>query len=153
MKSDHDSREDEGGHMSSTAGRVKRVAGAHVPYVVTLMHQGCEASEHAFATMREAEAFIKRNTPVPGANLRTTYDRPAAATGEPKAGGVSHTHDKTILTRLKVIGRRLRQISTEEAASVLAGGMANAGIDHREQLRLVAATERILDQLDGNKGD
>jgi hypothetical protein len=43
----------------------------------------------------------------------------------------------------------LRQISTEDAASVLAGGLAMAGIDEQERLRLVAETERILDELDG----
>ena len=57
--------------------------------------------------------------------------------------------DESILARLKVIDRRLRQISTEEAASVLAGGLANAGINDHERLRLIAETELILDELDG----
>jgi hypothetical protein len=63
--------------MSSTAGRVTRVAGARLPYVVVLSHHDSEATEHAFATMREAEAFIKRNTPVPARALSRLYDRPA----------------------------------------------------------------------------
>jgi hypothetical protein len=70
--------ENEGGHMSSTAGRVMHVAEAELPYVVVLTHQESEATEHGFATMREAEAFIKRNTPVPRRALSALYDRPAS---------------------------------------------------------------------------
>ena len=69
--------ENEGGHMSSTTGQVTYVAGAALPYLVILSHQGSEATEHGFATMREAEAFIKRNTPVPARALSALYDRPA----------------------------------------------------------------------------
>ena len=68
----------EGGHMSSTAGRITRVSGAELPYVAILSHHESEATEHAFATMREAEAFIKRNTPVPNRILSPSYDRPAS---------------------------------------------------------------------------
>jgi hypothetical protein len=46
--------------------------------VVVLAHHGSESSEHRFATMREAEAFIKRNTPLPREVLSKTYDQPAA---------------------------------------------------------------------------
>ena len=53
----------------------------------------------------------------------------------------------------KGIDRRLRQISADEAASVLAGGLANAGIGEPERLRLVTETERILDELDGKVHD
>ena len=67
----------EGGHMSSTEGRVAHFPGAELPYVAVLAHEGSDTTEHAFATMREAEAFIKRNTPLPRAVLSTTYDRPA----------------------------------------------------------------------------
>ena len=75
-----DSRDwdNEGGHMSSTAGRVTHVAGAELPYVAVLSHHAREATQHAFATMREAEAFIKRNTPPQGRLLSTLYDRPAS---------------------------------------------------------------------------
>jgi len=62
-------------------------------------------------------------------------------------------NDEDILARLKVIDLRLRQISSDEAASVLAGGLANAGIGESERLRLVAETERILDELDGQVHD
>ena len=68
----------EGGHMSSTAGRITHVAGAERPYVVVLSHHASDATQHAFATMREAEAFIKRNTPVVGPGLSALYDRPAS---------------------------------------------------------------------------
>ena len=68
---------EEGGHMSSTEGRVVHVPGAELPYVVILEHHRTESSKHAFATMREAESFIKRNTPLSRPVLSTTYDRPA----------------------------------------------------------------------------
>jgi hypothetical protein len=142
--------DNEGGHMSSTAGRVTRVPGAKLPYVVTLMHHLSDATKHSFRSMREAEAFIKRNTPVPGAVFSTTYDRPAPALGASPTGTEDIMNDERILARLKVIDERLRRISVEDAASVLAGGLANAGIRDQERLRLVAETERILDELDGS---
>ncbi len=145
--------DNEGGHMSSTAGHVMRVSGADLPYIVSLAHHDKEATKKGFATMREAEAFIKRNTPVPGAVLSTTYDRPASASGASPADRESRVNDEDILARLKVIDRRLRRISTDDAAAVLAGGLANAGIDEQERLRLIAETERILDELDGNNDD
>ncbi len=70
--------ENEGGHMSSMRGRVRRVPDAELPYVVILSHHESEATEHGFATMREAEAFIRRNTPVPAPALSPLYDRPAS---------------------------------------------------------------------------
>lgn len=70
--------DNEGGHMSSTAGRITHVRGADLPYLVELSHHGSDTTEHAFATMRSAEAFIKRNTPVPGRSLSALYDRPAS---------------------------------------------------------------------------
>jgi hypothetical protein len=133
--------------MSSTGGRVTRKRGAKLPYVVTLTHHLSDATEHSFVSMREAEAFIKRNTPVPGAVLSTTYDRPAPSA--PISDTESIMTDESILARLKVIDRRLRQISEKDAASVLAGALANAGIREPERLRLIAETERILDELDG----
>jgi len=145
-------RDSEGGHMGATAGRVKHVAGADLPFVVTLTHQKCEATEHPFATMREAEAFIERNTPVPRAALSSLYDRPASDFGTTGAEE-STMNDGNILARLRVIDERLRRISTEDAASVLAGGLASAGIHERERLRLVAETERILDELDGTNAN
>ena len=147
LRQDEHAWDNEGGHMSSTGGRVMRKPEAEFPYVVTLSHHLSETTEHSFATMREAEAFIKRNTPVPGAVLSTTYDRPAPSASI--SDTESTMNDESILARLKVIDRRLRRISEEDAASVLAGGLANAGIREPERLRLIAETERILDELDG----
>jgi hypothetical protein len=76
LKPDQQGWENEGGHMSSTAGRVMHVSGAELPFVAVLVHHGSEATEHGFATMRAAEAFIKRNTPVPNRTLSPLYDRP-----------------------------------------------------------------------------
>src|SRR5437762_12576514 len=84
-KRDERARANEGGHMSSTAGRVVQIPGAELPFVVVLAHQGNEDTEHHFATMREAEAFIKRSTPVPGAGLSSVYDRPASDSRAPEA--------------------------------------------------------------------
>lgn len=153
IKRQEQSWDNEGGHMSSTAGRVTHVSGAHLPYVVVLAHHDSEATEHDFATMREAEAFIKRNTPVPGAVLRTTYDRPASASRGWPTGTESTVNDDHIVARLQVIDQRLRQISTGDAASVLAAGLANAGIPEQQCLRLIAETERILDELDEKNHD
>lgn len=153
MRSDERAFGNEGGHMSSTTGRVTRVFGAELPYMVTLAHHGDEPTEHAFATMREAESFIERNTPVPGRSLSSLYDRPASDFGTPKGRQESDINDEDILGRLKVIDQRLRQISSEDAASVLAGGMASAGIREQQRLRLIGETERILDELDGASHD
>ena len=67
----------EGGHMSSTFGRVIHRPDEDLPFVAILSHHRSERTEHSFATMREAEAFIKRNTPVPERKLSKLYDRPA----------------------------------------------------------------------------
>jgi hypothetical protein len=77
MKSEEQGWENEGGHMSSTCGRIIRRAGEDLPFLAILSHHDTECTEHAFATMREAEAFIKRNTPVPERKLSKLYDRPA----------------------------------------------------------------------------
>jgi hypothetical protein len=68
----------EGGHMSSTAGRIVHAPDDAMPYKVILSCPGRAETERAFATMRDAEAFIRRNTPIP-AERRTLYDRPADA--------------------------------------------------------------------------
>ena len=68
--------DNEGGHMSSTCGRIVRTPGADLPYTVMLTHDGRAETPHSFATMREAEAFIRRNTPVPAARS-TLHDHDA----------------------------------------------------------------------------
>ena len=57
--------DNESGHMSSTAGRIVRTPDRDRPYKVVLTHEDDDTTEHAFATTREAEAFIRRNTPKP----------------------------------------------------------------------------------------
>jgi hypothetical protein len=74
--SEQESWDNEGGHMSSTCGRVVRTPGARFPYKVVLSHPGHADTARAFDSMREAEAFIRRNTPVP-APRPTLYDRAA----------------------------------------------------------------------------
>jgi hypothetical protein len=76
VKSDEDSWDNEGGHMSSSRGRIVYTPGTDLPYTAILSHHGGEDSERRFATMREAEAYVGRNTPVPTAR-RTLYDRDA----------------------------------------------------------------------------
>lgn len=75
-KGGEDAWENEGGHMSFSAGRIVRTPDAVFPYKVVMSHHGRADSARAFETMREAEAFIRRNTPVPTAR-RTLYDRAA----------------------------------------------------------------------------
>jgi len=150
-KSEQDEWDNEGGHMSSTAGQARHIAGAELPYVVTMKHDLSEATEHPFATMRESEAFIKRNTPVPSPALSSLYDQPASEFAAPPSHEGAATNDEQILARLRAIDQRLRAISSEDAASVWASGLASTGIHERERLRLIAETERILDELDGKR--
>jgi hypothetical protein len=83
MKDEQDVWENEGGHMSSTKGRIVRAPGNERPYKVILSHADGAESERAFATMREAEAFIRRCTPAPPTR-RTLYDRDAPGDWAPR---------------------------------------------------------------------
>ena len=76
MNAGEDERDNEGGHMSATAGRIVRTPGGALPYKVVMSHCGRAQTERGFATMRAAEAFIRRNTPPPAARS-TLYDRDA----------------------------------------------------------------------------
>ena len=77
MKRDEDVWNNEGGHMSSASGLVVSTPGSDLPYKAILSHQGRSDSEHAFPTIREAEAFIRRNTPVPpGRRMLDDRDAP-----------------------------------------------------------------------------
>jgi hypothetical protein len=73
MKTDEQSWDNEGGHMSCTSGRIVSIRG-DMPFKVVMSREAGEKSEHLFATMREAEAFIRRNTPRPP-ERGTNYDR------------------------------------------------------------------------------
>ena len=70
----------EGGHMSSSSGRVVCAPGAELPYTAILTRPHLVELCRSFRTMREAEAFVRRNTPVPAPALSTLYDRAADET-------------------------------------------------------------------------
>ena len=53
---------------------------ADLPYAVVLMRTHGRLFEKSFATMREAETFIRRNSPASLPALSTLYDRPASET-------------------------------------------------------------------------
>lgn len=63
--------------LNSATNRITCMGGAELPYVVVLATPAGGSAEHSFATMREAEDFIKRNAPAPEQALSTLYDRPA----------------------------------------------------------------------------
>lgn len=78
MKILNQPRDNEGGHMSCTSGRIVRVIGGHSRFKAIMSQAGGGTIEVEFATMREAEAFVRRNTPC--ADERSTlYDRDAEA--------------------------------------------------------------------------
>jgi hypothetical protein len=74
MKKEEQHWDNEGGHMSCTSGRIVSVQGSDKPFKVIMSRESGEPSEHLFATMLEAEAFVRRNTPRPP-ERDTTYDR------------------------------------------------------------------------------
>lgn len=55
--------------MSSLRGCIIHTPGADLAYKVLLIRRGRPDSEHSFATMPEAEAFIRGRTPVPAPPL------------------------------------------------------------------------------------
>jgi len=76
MSSSDGNYPNEGGHMSSRFGRIVRTSDADLPYTAILTHDQCAETKCAFATMQEAEAFIRRNTPRPKPRS-TFWDRDA----------------------------------------------------------------------------
>jgi hypothetical protein len=70
-------REEDPRSNEGSSDLVVSTPGSRLPYKAVLSHQGRKDSEHAFPTIREAEAFIRRNTPVPPVR-RTLYDRDAS---------------------------------------------------------------------------
>jgi len=76
VKAEHESWDNEGGYLISACGRVVRTPGARFPYKVVLTNPGHADTARAFDSIREAEAFIRRNTPMPVA-CSTLYDRDA----------------------------------------------------------------------------
>ncbi|QNP42368.1 hypothetical protein H9L15_08540 [Sphingomonas daechungensis] len=59
--------------MSCTSGRIVAVQDGRAQFKAIMSHGDGEPSEHLFATMAEAEAFVRRNTPRPP-ERDTTYD-------------------------------------------------------------------------------
>ena len=70
----YDDQPGEGGHMSSRFGRIVRTSDVDLPYKAVLTHDECAETERSFATMQEAEAFVRRNTPRPRSRS-TFWDR------------------------------------------------------------------------------
>ena len=64
-------------YSGHTSGRVVRILGRDLPYRVVMTPAVFPGREPCFATMREAEDFIRRSTPVPARALSDLYDRPA----------------------------------------------------------------------------
>lgn len=71
-----DREEEEGGHMSCTAGRIVSTPGEAQPFKAIMSREDGETFERAFGSMEDAEAFVRRNTPRPQARS-TTYDHDA----------------------------------------------------------------------------
>ena len=69
-----ETNEDDAGHMNCTSGRIITVRGDGKPFKAIMSRENGETSEHSFGTMREAEAFVRCNTPRPPVRSRT-YDR------------------------------------------------------------------------------
>ena len=76
MTSRDDNAPGDGGHMSSRYGRVVRTSDLARPYTAILTHDQCAETRCSFATMREAEDFIRHNTPRPKPRS-TFWDRDA----------------------------------------------------------------------------
>ena len=57
----------------SATGRIILTPSGLLPYKVVLVHFGGARTEHAFATIRECEAFIRKRTPPPPDRC-TIYD-------------------------------------------------------------------------------
>ena len=67
---------EEGGHSGSRSGRIVSRPGAEMPFAAVMTREDGKTSEVGFATMGEAEAFVRRNTPSPKTRS-TTYDHDA----------------------------------------------------------------------------
>jgi hypothetical protein len=66
-------RADEGGHMSCTSGRIVSRLSAGMLFTAVITREDGTTFEVDFATMSDAEAFVRRNTPAASARS-TTYD-------------------------------------------------------------------------------
>jgi len=71
-------RDNEGGNMMCNSEQIVHNRLAALPYQAVLTRPGGEPVNRSFATMREAEAFVRSNTPARGQALSALYDRPAS---------------------------------------------------------------------------
>jgi hypothetical protein len=73
-----DNRDNEGGDMMCNSEQIVHNRLAALPYRAVLTRPRGEPVSRSFATMREAEAFVRSNTPARGQALSALYDRPAS---------------------------------------------------------------------------
>ncbi len=72
-----DGGEDEGRQLGRGSDRVSYAVGSDLPYRAVLTRARGVPLYQSFATMREAEAFVRSNSPPPAPGLSTLYDRPS----------------------------------------------------------------------------
>ncbi len=65
-------------HHICNEGRVVLISGADLPYNAILTRPQGVPLQRSFASMREAEAYIRRHTPAPPPGLSTLYDQLAS---------------------------------------------------------------------------
>jgi hypothetical protein len=83
-EAERESWDNEGGHVNHMDGVVVSMPGGVMPYKAVLTNSAADQSEKCFATIREAEAFIRRNTPTP-ISRSTLLDRAAGEGLNPKS--------------------------------------------------------------------
>jgi hypothetical protein len=71
-------RDDLGDNMIFNSEQIIHNRLAALPYQAVLTRPRGEPLNRSFATMREAEAFVRSNTPARGQALSALYDRPAS---------------------------------------------------------------------------
>lgn len=142
--------DNDGGHVKATGWRVILNPDDDLPFTAILTPGVGGPVEQRFATMREAEDFIKQGTCLQAPALSSEYDNYFGSPAE-RRGRVPETviaaANEDIVVRLSVIDKRLRKISAEDAASVLADAMASAGLHENDRLLLIKEIEQILDEL------
>jgi hypothetical protein len=74
--------------MAATDGHIVLTPGAKEPYKVVLEHEGAKDTEHPVLTIREGEALIKQETPIPP-KRDATFDHPAYDASQPDNGSAA----------------------------------------------------------------
>jgi hypothetical protein len=83
-EAEHESWDNEDEHVNHMDGVVVSTPGRVMPYKAVLTRSAADRSEHSFATIREAEAFIRRNTPTP-ISRSALFDSAAGEGLDPKS--------------------------------------------------------------------